>query len=226
MSHYSVAVFLYNGNSLTETVDRLLAPYDEALPVKKELSKTKAEIIQSQREILRRDYKEEYSAWKKNPKAYEAEHPNPHHLRYIKSLPQRLKWSDEELYESYLGDDKKRLLSAGLLNEAGDLYETFNPDAKWDWYQIGGRWQGSLILKQGKTGFKGTPSLLTEPSEHYDGAYVRDDGEWHAVGEMGWFGFSSESPAVRRKWEQEYHKRFLEPAQENDWYMVIVDCHI
>ena len=46
MSHYSVAVFLYNGNSLTETVDRLLAPYDEALPVKKELSKTKAEIIQ------------------------------------------------------------------------------------------------------------------------------------------------------------------------------------
>ena len=164
MSHYSVAVFLYNGNSLTETVDRLLAPYDEALPVKKELSKTKAEIIQSQREILRRDYKEEYSAWKKNPKAYEAEHPNPeysawkknpkayeaehpnpHHLRYIKSLPQRLKWSDEELYESYLGDDKKRLLSEGLLNEAGDLYETFNPDAKWDWYQIGGRWQGSLI---------------------------------------------------------------------------------
>ena len=282
MSHYSVAVFLYNGNSLTETVDRLLAPYDEALPVKKELSKTKAEIIQSQREILRRDYKEEYSAWRKNPKVYEAEHPNPHHLGYIKSLPQRLKRSDEELYESYLGDDKKRLLSEGLLNEAGDLYETFNPDAKWDWYQIGGRWQGSLILKQGKTGFKGTPSLLTEPSEHYDGAYVRDidfermrewkrktltpykeiqkdpfwteeridatyrnedeyirrcttfhtyavvtpDGEWHAVGEMGWFGFSSESPAVRRKWEQEYHKRFLEPAQENDWYMVIVDCHI
>lgn len=107
MSHYSVAVFLYNGNSLTETVDRLLAPYDETLPVKKELSKTKAEIIQSQREILQRDYKEEYSAWRKNPKVYEAEHPNPHHLGYIKSLPQRLKWSDEELYESYLGDDKK-----------------------------------------------------------------------------------------------------------------------
>ena len=57
-------------------------------------------------------------------------------------------------------------------------------------------------------------------------AVVTPAGEWHAVGEMGWFGFSSESPAVRRKWEQEYRKRFLEPAQENDWYMVIVDCHI
>ena len=57
---------------------------------------------------------------------------------------------------------------------AGDMYDTFNPDAKWDCDQHGGRWQGSLILKQGKTGFKGTPSLLTEPSEHYDGAYVRD----------------------------------------------------
>ena len=57
-------------------------------------------------------------------------------------------------------------------------------------------------------------------------AVVTPNGEWHAVGEMGWFGFSSESPATRREWEQEYHKRFLEPAQENDWYMVIVDCHI
>ena len=26
-----------------------------------------------------------------------------------------------------------------------------NPEAKWDWYEIGGRWQGSLTLKDGTT---------------------------------------------------------------------------
>jgi hypothetical protein len=26
-------------------------------------------------------------------------------------------------------------------------WSTYNPDSKWDWYVIGGRWQGSLLLK-------------------------------------------------------------------------------
>ncbi len=28
-------------------------------------------------------------------------------------------------------------------------YSTYNPKSKWDWYQIGGRWAGSLLLKEG-----------------------------------------------------------------------------
>ena len=31
---------------------------------------------------------------------------------------------------------------------------------------------------------------------------------------------------VKRSWDQKYHERFLKPALENNWYMVIVDCHI
>ena len=35
--------------------------------------------------------------------------------------------------------------------ENGRWYEftAYNPDSKWDWYQIGGRWEGSLLLKNG-----------------------------------------------------------------------------
>ena len=31
--------------------------------------------------------------------------------------------------------------------EEGELYSLFNPQAKWDWYVIGGRWAGSLMRK-------------------------------------------------------------------------------
>jgi hypothetical protein len=30
-----------------------------------------------------------------------------------------------------------------------------NPEAKWDWYEVGGRWSGFFTLKKGKTGLKG-----------------------------------------------------------------------
>lgn len=39
-----------------------------------------------------------------------------------------------------------------------------NPNARWDWYQIGGRWSGLFKLKPGKTGTVGTPSFMTKPA--------------------------------------------------------------
>jgi len=53
-----------------------------------------------------------------------------------------------------------------------------NPDAHWDWYEIGGRWTGLLKLREGKTGAYGTPSwtngdVLRDPG-HCDQALVAD----------------------------------------------------
>lgn len=43
-----------------------------------------------------------------------------------------------------------------------------NPNAKWDWYQIGGRWNGLLVSTKGTA--RGTPSLFGgkryRPDEH------------------------------------------------------------
>ena len=36
-----------------------------------------------------------------------------------------------------------------------------NPNSKWDWYSIGGRWSGSLKLKDGATGTAGEGSTFT-----------------------------------------------------------------
>lgn len=59
--------------------------------------------------------------------------------------------TDGEVVKDYNG---------GEFNEKGDLGSWRNPNAKWDWYQIGGRWAGSLKLKEGADGTKGTQSWM------------------------------------------------------------------
>lgn len=41
-------------------------------------------------------------------------------------------------------------------------YSTYNPDSKWDWYQLGGRWSGYLKLKEGANGENGERSWSNE----------------------------------------------------------------
>lgn len=44
----------------------------------------------------------------------------------------------------------------------GDRYGYWeNPNAKWDWYLIGGRWTGFFKLKKGKSGKIGSPGIVT-----------------------------------------------------------------
>lgn len=60
----------------------------------------------------------------------------------------------------------------------------------------------------------------------YTYAVVTPDGEWKAVGEMGWFGWSSETADARNEYVDAYAEKFIKPAIENGWYLTIVDCHI
>jgi len=42
---------------------------------------------------------------------------------------------------------------------------TYNPKSKWDWYLLGGRWNGFLKLKEDTTGTMGEQSWASEPNE-------------------------------------------------------------
>lgn len=71
-----------------------------------------------------------------------------------------------------------------LLDESGEVSKVFertNPNAKWDWYQVGGRWQGLLKLKEGRTGEVGNLSPIAafqgqtyEDETHCDSARIGD----------------------------------------------------
>lgn len=56
-------------------------------------------------------------------------------------------------------------------------------------------------------------------------AVITNDGEWHEVGEMGWFGCSSESADEAYEWAVHFEERFIDTA-DPDWTLVLVDCHI
>lgn len=61
-----------------------------------------------------------------------------------------------------------------------------NPNAKWDWYQVGGRWIGALILKDGVKAQLGEPSWMVQlpkegiPENRSDMARICDV-DWKAM---------------------------------------------
>jgi hypothetical protein len=64
----------------------------------------------------------------------------------------------------------------GRDEEKGRYGSWTNPNAKWDWYQLGGRWTGYFKLKDGAAGDTGSPGLLTRAAEagHADSALKKD----------------------------------------------------
>lgn len=73
------------------------------------------------------------------------------------------------------------------LDVDGNTLSTYNPDSKWDWFQVGGRWSGTLILKPGREGSLGQRSWTNEeekiPENRVDGAYNKDI-DWDAMNEI------------------------------------------
>jgi len=61
-----------------------------------------------------------------------------------------------------------------------------NPNAQWDWYEVGGRWTGMLKLKPGATGVRGVPGL---------GAHAAKQGyaDQARMGDIDWEGMCDEA---------------------------------
>jgi len=45
------------------------------------------------------------------------------------------------------------------------VFDRTNPNRKWDWYSVGGRWTGYFKVKAGADAAVGDPGILTEPAE-------------------------------------------------------------
>jgi hypothetical protein len=84
-----------------------------------------------------------------------------------------------------------------------------NPDARWDWYVLGGRWTGHFILKDNKVGVLGEHYLATPEAGNRADACLAGQVDWDLMkkrehgmstfsvlkdgvfcerGSMGWFG--------------------------------------
>lgn len=147
MSHYAVAVITDNKTS----VDTLLAPYDENIDVAPYICKTKNQIIEEGRKCIinlrkdMKDYADNPDEYLKNYRAYwlESEFVNPPKLSQpAKDTIACEKMTDEEIYQKCIYEDTD-------YDSEGNELSTYNPNSKWDWYEIGGRWSNGIKKTDG-----------------------------------------------------------------------------
>lgn len=123
----------------------------------------------------------------------------------------------------------------GGVDEQGLYYwSTSNPQSKWDWWVIGGCWNGEVrgTPKNDETGFNFGEQYhqLEEnmlPVKWLDHklscfAIVTPDGAWHQQGQMGWWAV-----VTNEKDDSEWEKEVMEIIQRHrEDILVGVDCHI
>jgi hypothetical protein len=138
MSHFAVLV-------IGDNIDEQLEKFDENLDIPRYVKHTKEQLIAEKRKEVE-DYKNgTYAKYLADPEAYAVDCTNESHLNYLKNdFPKKLEMTDEELYAEGI-----KWYEEDEIGPDGEVYSTYNPNSKWDWYEIGGRYAGRLILKEG-----------------------------------------------------------------------------
>jgi len=215
MSHFTTLV-LTKASDLTDEwevsgrVARALAPYDEGMEVAPHVCMTAEEVREDIGTNYRRYCKREVGNL-------------PYGGAYaVGGVPCRTDGDvdaaiDKALADARDGDDAMvRAMwhdyDSSELDADGNCLSTYNPDSKWDWYQIGGRWDGCIDNNACRV------SDLPDDIDSFVFAIVTPDGKWHARGEMGWFGCVSDSDDG---WKP---SDILKGYQDYD--AILVDCHI
>jgi len=223
MSHFVTLVILPNKekDNIDTKLTELFAPYDENMEVEEYLeecwcvgakaSNEVREAIEDQLGDLQihRDW---FARIRKT--AYEKAHagvPEDKRTWFIEEIEQPIdaQWKKEvwqprdELKNKLMAEHPEgKSPDAGCeeCNGTGQRPTTYNPKSKWDWWVVGGRWDGSIQKNQRSSdnGFNFGPQHRElgnniAPTEFLlDNLFVpfailTPDGEWHERGEMCWF---------------------------------------
>lgn len=226
MSHFTVMVI---GND----PETQLAPFDENLEMPIYVKYTKEQLIEKGKKDIENYKNGLYAEFLSDVEKYKSECRQQAHIDYLENkFPKMLNWSDEEIYQHESNHYEPEEIGVN-----GEIYSTYNPKSKWDWYSLGGRWSGMIQLKEGAEGFEGEGSLVCGNESGIDQAKKGDisninelktfallkDGEWYERGKMGWFGIvlNGKEDEV---WEQELKKLINELP--DDTLISIYDCHI
>ena len=165
------------------------------------------------------------------------------YIRYIKK--KKKKKEPLEYWEKTLNSWVKKWYPEQELDGEGNLLSTFNKGSFYDWYEIGGRWDGYLTGKKGGNivkvnelikKFKQEEKHLNNPvariikkidgQDEEENKYlikqlIADD-EHYSCEMVGWFGFSEDVGDL-----EEYKKDYLEILENHkEDYAVLCDCHI
>lgn len=127
-------------------------------------------------------------------------------------------------------------------NGTGLYKSQYNPKSEWDWYVVGGRWDGDMIGNEQssdngfnfgaqhrtiKNNIAPVADLIKRFEENPEDLYtffavVTPDGAWHERGNMGWWGIVTDEKDAG-DWEGQVKSMYL---AHKDFYIVSIDAHI
>ena len=234
MSYFTtIAILPLDVSSITDQLEEMLAPYDENSEVREYdrecycINRTASDFgFEKALELMGFGNFDEYrKRYWDIPEAY-----RPSWKKWLSPF-EAIENKATRSHEAYNKPDPKCDECRGT----GAYKSTYNPNSKWDWWVIGGRWNGELIGKardDGDGGFNFGDEFhsLRENSckvqDIADGfipfAVITPDGEWHEKGEMGWWGMAS-NKKKESLWKKEVEAIF---KQYPDHIAVLLDCHI
>lgn len=121
-------------------------------------------------------------------------------------------------------------------NDKGDYGRVTNPNSKWDWWVIGGRWSDLLVVQP--VGEPIPPAYSCnfahsdlidwdasrrqakkDPTRALTFAFVDQGGKWHQRAEMGWWASTSDP-------NDTYNAEFQQFIDSVHGIVYVVDCHI
>lgn len=181
MTHFTLLVTKTNDKS----IDEQLEYFSEHLQVEPYIAETKQEIISSHRKILQNAF-DEYAKYVNGNEECQDESLTGR----IKLLKERCKgkseWTDEEIYDDFVERmqqyNNSLFDNSSWFDEDGNLVVTYNPDAKYDWYSVGGRWTGYFAKKPDGDGVLGVPGVFgNEPRENYVDIIKVKDIDWEQM---------------------------------------------
>ena len=127
-------------------------------------------------------------------------------------------YSEKELIKNYADDYGYIILNDGL-------YSTYNPNSKWDWYEIGGRFSKRLELTE-----EGRVYTASKCEKEYNidiDVDLREDSDYMRyvnsapIRYIKWFHYLTEEEKnkVRRWWEINIYDAPLKEGEEKDKYL-------
>ena len=138
MSHFAVLV-------IGDNIEDQLSKYYEGIEMPRYVKYTKEQLIEKERKEVEEYKNTTYAQYLADPIKYAENVTNENHLNYLREdFPKKLEMSDEELYQHAI-----RWYEEDEIGPNGEVYSTYNPDSKWDWYEIGGRYAGQIVVKDG-----------------------------------------------------------------------------
>ena len=176
----------------------LLDKYDENIEVEPYIKYTKEEAVEK--------------AKKDQQELYDLLLSQQIHLKEERNITNEEDWEQVKKW-GYKIDDFNNIIS------------TYNPNSKWDWYSVGGRWSGYLPLKDGT--FVDTAFVSEVDWDKYKETeispfcFITPEGDWFESANMGWWCITSnENPS----WDTVFDNYLA--TLDDDTIVNTIDFHI